>query len=118
MDVSRIVTISSVFGAVVILAGFAWAFGDDSGYRPIIKREFERFLGVEFKLAMDQTEQNTLAIARQEFNYIEEKKLRGGLLTYEEKRDFCKNAQILQYPVEGCALDTGEPIFTKRSKVK
>ena len=109
-----IITCGAVFTALSGMAYGAWQFGDYTGIRPIIKLEFVKFRDSEFKMAMDQAEQNTLAITRQEFNYIEDKKDRGVDLTWEEKRDYCKGAQILGYPVEGCTKE-GEPVLIERA---
>lgn len=108
---SKVLRLATLYGAVVVLAGGAYAIGENTGYRPIFKKEFIGFMDTEFKLAMDQTEQNTLAIANQKFIYIEEKKDRGAELTWEEKRDFCITAKILQFPVQGCLPD-GQPDLT------
>ena len=118
IDSKSILKSAAVYGAVAALVTGAWAFGDNTGYRPWLKREQQEFTSKDFHLVMEQTQINTLAIAKQEFNLLEEKAQRGGELTYEEKRDLCKNAQILEYPVEGCQKDTGEPILVTRSKVK
>lgn len=115
MNTHPLTTTAALATALVTLGGLAYAFGDSTGYRPIFKKEFIGFIQGEFQMAMDQTQQNTLAIARQEFVYIEGKKDRGAELTWEEKRDFCTNAKILEYPVEGCTRD-GEPIITFQSK--
>lgn len=115
MDTSKVVTLYAVVGAIVGLGSYAYAFGDVTGMRPWFKFEQDRFTQSDFQLVMDKTEQNTLANARQDFIYIEGKKDRGVELTWEEKRDFCTNAKILEYPVEGCSKD-GDPIITFTSK--
>lgn len=105
---SKILRAATLYGALALLGGGAWAFGENTGYSPVLKRDFIGFMNKEFKMAMDQTEQNTLAIANQSFIRIEEKKDRGAELSWEEKRDYCTNARILQYPVQGCLPD-GQP---------
>lgn len=117
LNSKAIIKAAAVYSALAVLVGAAWAFGDNTGYRPWLKLEQNEFTSRDFKLVMDQMEQNTLAITKQEFTYLEDKKEHGAELTWEEKRDFCKGAQILEYPVEGCAKD-GEPVLIERSKVK
>jgi len=109
--VKAIITAGAVFGAISSIAYGAWKFGDYTGVRPIIKLEFSKFRDSEFKLAMDQAQQNTLAIVKNEFGYLQDK-LKYGELTFEEKESRCKAAQILEYTtVEGCAPSTGTPDF-------
>lgn len=115
LNTKAILKAAAVYSAAAVLVGAAWAFGDTTGYRPWLKVEQNEFTANQFQLVMDKTQQNALANARQDFIYIEGKKDRGVELTWEEKRDFCTNARILEYPVEGCNKD-GEPIITFESK--
>lgn len=108
------ITAGAVFAAFNGMAWGAWRIGEYTELRPVILREFR----ANIKLAMDIAERNTIAIAKQEFDAIEGKKDHGAELTYEEKRDLCKNAQILDYPVDGCERNTGEPILIQKSPVK
>lgn len=115
INTKAILKASALYSAFGVLFAGAWAFGDNTGYRPWLKLEQNEFTTKQFQLVMDQTQQNALANARQDFIYIEGKKDRGVELTWEEKRDLCTNARILEYPVEGCNKD-GEPIITFESK--
>lgn len=118
IDSKTILKYGAIYGAITAFMTGAWAFGDNTGYRPWLKKEMQEFTAKDFKLVMDQTQLNTLAIAKQEFDLLEEKAERGVDLSYEEKRDMCKNAQILDYPVQGCESKTGEPVLVVRSNAK
>lgn len=115
VNTKAILKAAALYSAMAVLVGAAWAFGDNTGYRPWLKLEQEDFTKSRFQLVMEQSQQNALANARQDFIYIEGKKDRGVELTWEEKRDFCTNALILGYPVEGCDKE-GDPIITFTSK--
>lgn len=114
ISVKGIMQAAGLVTAMTVLGGAAWQIGEVTQLRPALIKELKDGL----KIAMDQTQINTLAIAKQEFDQIEGKIDHGAELTYEEKRDFCKNAQILDYPVLGCDSKTGEPNLIKRSAVK
>jgi len=95
-----------------IIGSAAVVLGDATEWRPVILKEF--------KVAMEQTEQNTLAMAKLQFDILWGKKQFGGL-SFEEKVSLCKTAQILNYNIrtpDGSPECTpnGEPIFTFQSK--
>lgn len=101
-DISKsIIKWGAVISALGIIGGAALAFGDKTGFRPWLKMEQDAFTSKEFKLVMDSVEALTYANAASEFGRLEERLKRGDKLSWEEKRDFCTNAQILSYPVEG-----------------
>jgi len=110
-----IITTAAVITALGVITWSAWSFGDDIGYRPIIKKEFIGFINNEFQLAMDQTKQNTLALAKNQFDILWGKKEHGGL-DYEERVSLCTSAKILEYKVidqngqPECA-ENGKPIL-------
>lgn len=101
MDIKgKIITTASLVAALVTLGGLTYTFGDKTGWRPIIKKEFVGFIEGEFKVAMDQTEQNTLAIAHSRFNILfDKKRINKEPLTMDEKISLCKDALILKYEV-------------------
>lgn len=116
IDSKSILTASAVMGALSSLIFGAWAFGDKTGYRPWLKMEQDAFAASEFKLVMDQAEQNTLAMAKIQFDILWGKREFGGL-NIEEKTSLCKAAQILNYTVRNATGDrecteAGEPILT------
>lgn len=120
-DISKsIIKWGAVVGALGVIGGAGWAFGDKTGFRPWLKMEQKAFTEQEFKLVMDQTEQNTLAMAKLQFDILWGKKQFGGL-NFDEKVSLCKSAQILNYDIRTpdgspeCTAD-GEPIFTFQSK--
>lgn len=118
--IKTVLTWAAVGGALSSLVFGAWAFGDKTGFRPWLKFEQDAFVSNDLKLVMDQTEQNTLAMAKIQFDILWGKKQFGGL-NLDEKTSLCKAAQILSYTVrnpEGdreCTED-GEPILTFQSK--
>ena len=122
VDTSILTKISAAATAIVALAGMGWAFGDKTGYRPWLKMEMQDFTSHDFKLVMDQTQQNTLAIAKNQFDILLGQK-KFGVLTYEQSSSLCKTAQILNYVVtddNGALLCTkdGQPIITFKAPVK
>lgn len=104
------------FTALATIVGAAWAFGDKTGYRPWLKLEQNEFTQKQFQTVMDQTQQNTLAIVKSQFDLLYGKK-QFGELTWDEKMALCKNAQILNYTVvddqnrQICSED-GTPVLT------
>ena len=122
MDWNLPTKIAAALTAFVTIGGFAWAFGDNTGYRPWLKKEMQEFTARDFKLVMDQTQQNTLAIAKSQFDTLWGKR-QFNELNFDEKVSLCKNAQILQYNVTDndgnlvCTKD-GEPVLTFNSLVK
>jgi hypothetical protein len=110
----RIIKWGAVLAAVVSIGGYGLAFGDVTRLRPALIGELQDGL----QLVMDQTQKNTLALASQEFTRLEDKLIRGGELSWPEKRDFCTNALILDYPVSGsygiaCTNDGKPDLVTK-----
>lgn len=110
---------SATAAAIVSLGTLAWAFGDNTGYRPWLKKEQNEFTQKQFQIVMDQTQQNTLAISKNKFDLLYAKQVFGEL-TFDEKVSLCKDAQILGYVVtdkDGGLMCTkeGEPIITFRS---
>ena len=122
MDTTVITKFSATVTAVVALAGMGWAFGDKTGYRPWLKMEMQDFTAHDFKLVMDQTQQNTLALAKTQFDILWGQR-KFGALDFEQKTSLCKAAQILNYAVTDeagvpiCNKD-GQPIITFKSTVK
>lgn len=120
IDGKSILTTAAVMGALSSFVFGAWAFGDKTGYRPWLKLEQDSFVANDLKLVMEQTEQNTLAMAKLQFDILWGKKQFGGL-NFEEKVSLCKTAQILGYNLRAsdgspeCTAD-GEPVFTFQSK--
>jgi len=104
--------IAATLTAGMTLAGAAWVFGDNTGYRPWLKREMQNFTANDFKLVMDQTQQNTLAIAKQEFDLLWGQR-KFGALDFEQKITLCKDAQLLRY---GVTDESGVPICTKEGE--
>jgi hypothetical protein len=91
-----------------VIGGASLALGDATGWRPVILNEF--------RVAMEQTEQNTLAMAKLQFDILWGKK-QFGSLSFEEKVSLCKTAQILNYSLrtekgEPECTPNGEPILT------
>lgn len=118
-DITKtLLTWAAVWGAAGSLIFGAWAFGDKTGYRPWLKLEQNAFINNDLKLVMDQTEQNTLALAKVQFDILWGKK-QFGELAYEDKVSLCKSAQILQYDLRKedgspeCSPNA-EPILTFR----
>jgi hypothetical protein len=113
---ARILKIAAVLTALVTIGGYGLAFGNVTRLRPVLIYEFQDGL----QLVMDQTQKNTIALASQEFTRLEDKLIRGGQLSWPEKRDFCTNALILDYPVSGsygivCTPDGKPDLVTKVS---
>jgi len=122
MDFSPVTKVSATITALVTLGGLAWGFGDATGYRPWLKREQETFTANNFKLVMDQTQQNTLAIAKSQFDVLWGQR-KFGALDFEQTTSLCKNAQILNYAVTdntGALLCTkdGQPVITFKAPIK
>lgn len=92
---NKILRASALVGAVIMLAGVAWAFGDDSGYRPIIKREFVGFISKDFKMAQDTTQQLVKSVQWLELDNLE-KLYKNGVLSDQEKQKRCLLAYQLQ----------------------
>lgn len=118
--IKNILTFAAVVTALSSLIFGAWAFGDKTGYRPWLKLEQNAFVTNDIKKVMDQTEQNTLALAKIQFDILWGKREFGGL-NFEEKVSLCKSAQILTYDVRNakgepeCTQD-GEPILTFQAR--
>ena len=122
MTYKDILKLSALITAVTVIGGAAWAFGDKTGFRPWLKFEQNEFTARDFKLVLDQTQQNTLAIAKSQFDTLYGKSQFNNL-NFDEKISLCKNAQILQYNVTDDAgnllcTETGEPVITFKSTVK
>lgn len=113
MDTSKILTAAAVVGAIVTLGGFAWAFGESTGYRPWLKKEQDQFSKSQFQLVMEQTQQNTLSIEKGKFDILLDKR-KYGELNFDEKVSLCKSAQILEYDVTD---EGGRPICTEGQPV-
>lgn len=118
IDSKIILTFAAYLAALGVIGTTAWAIGEVTGLRPALIRE----LNEKFKIAMDQTQLNTIAITKQEFNILEERLKRDGILTWDEKRDYCTFALILKYPVDDsngfrCTSD-GIPDLVTRSKAR
>lgn len=120
LNTKAIIKAASVYSALAVLIGAAWAFGDNTGYRPWLKKEMQEFTARDFQMVMDQTQQNTLALAKSEFDRLWAQR-KFGELSFEEKISLCKTAQILKYDLrtdDGSreCTEEGEPIFTFKSK--
>ena len=122
MDTSILTKASASLTAVIALGGALWVFGDDTGYRPWLKKEMQDFTARDFKVVMDQTQQNTLAIAKNQFDILWGQR-KFGALDFEQTTSLCKNAQILNYAVADntgaliCTKD-GQPVITFKAPVK
>lgn len=111
--------IAGVLTASTVIVGAAWAFGDNTGYRPWLKLEQDNFTQKQFQLVMDQTQQNTRALTQ--FKFEELWALRKlGELTWDQKMAMCSYALTLNYTVvddqnkEICS-DDGTPILSYRN---
>lgn len=90
--------IAAAIAGSVAIVGAAWAFGDSTGYRPWFLFEQNDFTSKKFQLVMDQTQQNTRALAQ--FKFDELWGLRKyGELTWEQKMSMCSLAATLNYTV-------------------
>jgi hypothetical protein len=113
MDWQKIIAASAIAGAVVTLTGLAWAFGDDSGYRPIMKREFIGFISKDFKMAQDTTQQLIKSVQWLELENLEKLYL-GGVLTDQEKQKRCLLAYQLQaFFTKDCTWPAPLPVTTQ-----
>lgn len=114
--------IAAFIAGVVAIVGAAWAFGDQTGYRPWLKREMQEFTNKDFRQIMDQTQQNTLAIEKGKFDLLYSKK-QFSELTFDERIALCRSAAVLDYSVtneegEPICSEKGEPIVVFTSPVK
>lgn len=120
METQKIITTSALIAAVVTLGGFAWAIGDNTGYRPWLKREQSEFTDKQFKLVIDQTQQNTRALAQLKFDELWGLR-KFGALTWDQKVNLCSLALTLNYTIveeDGCrkiCSDDGTPVLTAPS---
>lgn len=84
--------------ALLTLGGIAWAFGETTGYRPWLKLEQDDFTSKQFHSVMDQTQQNTRALAQFKFDELWGLRTHGEL-TWEQKMSLCSLALTLNYTV-------------------
>jgi len=122
INAKAVIKASALYTAMGVLLGGAWAFGDNTGYRPWLKKEMQEFTARDFQKVMDQTQQNTLAITKNEFDLLWGQRTHGEL-DFDAKVKLCTDAYILKYSVtdeEGNLICTAEgaPILTARSTVK
>lgn len=118
IDSKFIIKFAAVLTALGTIGYTGWTVGNATGLRPWLKFEQDAFTAKEFKLVMDGVEVLYKANAKAEFNEIEDLLKRGVKLSWEQKRDFCTNAHILNYPVEGsygltCTRD-GQPDLVEK----
>lgn len=96
-----IITCGAVLSALSGMSWAAWSFGDATGYRPALIKEL--------RMVMDQTEQNTLAAERLEFNNLDGQ-YKNGALDNDQKQKRCQLAYDLRYfSVEGCLFPVNAP---------
>ena len=122
MDTSILTKASATLAAVVSIGGALWVFGDDTGYRPWLKKEMNNFTAHDFKVVMDQTQLNSQLLAKFDYEKLTDPK-RATPLTFEDKMAICKDVQILGYSVadaagnQFCTKD-GQPVITFKAPVK
>lgn len=94
--VTSVIETGKFVAAIGVVSGAMYTVGDSTGYRPIIKNEF--------RLVMEQMQQNSQAVLQIQFQLLEEKRQRGGL-TFLELQQYCDLAKTLGYvQVPGCGF--------------
>lgn len=96
MDTAFIIKIAGVVTALSVIAGTAWAIGDYTELRPVVKREF--------KMVQAQMESTNKAILLLQFSILDQKRQQGAL-TFLETQQYCSIARELGYVnVPGCGF--------------
>lgn len=119
LNTKTVLKAAALYTAMGILLGGVWTFGDKTGFRPWLKFEQNDFTTRDFQKVMDQTQQNTRALAQ--FKFDELWGLRKfGELTWEQKMSLCSLAVTLNYTVvddqnRQICSDDGTPILSFQS---
>lgn len=106
---NKVIRAAALYGAIGVLATGAYAIGENTGYRPIFKKEFVGFMSTEFKLAMDTTQQLVKSVQWLELENLE-KLYQSGVLSDQEKHKRCLLAYQLQaFYVKDCNWSAFNP---------
>lgn len=87
--------VAAVLTSILIIGGTAWAFGENTGYSPVLKKDFIGFISKDFKVAQETTQQLVEAVQWLELENLE-KRYTVGLLTPQDKQKRCLLAYQLQ----------------------
>lgn len=86
---------AAVLGAIIMIGGVAWAFGENTGYSPVLKKDFIGFISKDFKVAQDTTQQLVKAVQWIELENLE-KLYATSILDDQKKQKRCLLAYQLQ----------------------
>ena len=100
-------TIAGAFSAIVLAGSQIWGMADASGYRPIIKLEFEADNGYENEIFADLKRQIGLVVDKMtliewELLYAKVQTQGLGSLTFQERQKLCLLTKQLGWSIPEC----------------
>lgn len=96
---------AALITALGVIGTAAWGFGDYTGLRPIIKKEYDvaqQQTQLDQQMLQQQIENNQQVVLVLQFDQLEQKR-KFGFLSFDEIQKRCKIAEALKYVlVDGC----------------